>query len=285
MIPWVVVRSRNDMPLLAETLAALDRQTVEHKLIVFDNASADGSADEARRGADLVRHVPEGAYVPGRVLNHAMRETDGEIVAFLNADATPADERWLESLLAAFDGERVAAVFGRQVPRPDCNPLAARDTEATFGDGSRQGRWVHCFSMASSAIRRSAWERRPFDESLHYSEDIDWTWRARQAGAEVRYVPDSVAVHSHNYTLRQLYHRQYGEGEAEARILDWPERRRGLLRYAVLPWGRQTLSDWRYFLARGRFGWALAAPAFRLAQFLGHLAGFRAGWRERTGAA
>lgn len=58
-------------------------------------------------------------------------------VAFLNSDCTPLDEHWLEYLLASFS-EGVAAVFGRQVPRPDCKPLFAKDTEDTFGDGERQ---------------------------------------------------------------------------------------------------------------------------------------------------
>jgi len=280
--PWVVMRSRNDMPLIAETLAMLKRQSLAHELIVFDNASTDGTLEEVKKSGARVVEVPAGQYVPGKVLNQGMELTGGELVAFLNSDCTPADERWLACLLQGFDSDRVAAVFGRQRPRLDCQPLLARDTEAAFGDGANQKRWRHCFSMASSAIRRSAWARRRFNERLRYSEDIEWTWRARQDGCEIRYVPDSVAFHSHNYTLRQLWRRYYGEGRAEAVIFDWAPWERSLLRYTILPWGRQTLSDLKYCLGSGRLMWAARAPVVRLAQALGRRAGFRAGLKDKA---
>jgi rhamnosyltransferase len=275
------MRSHNDMPLIADTLAMLCRQRHPFDLVVFDNASTDGTAEEIRRYTDRIVHVPAGAYVPGRVLNRGMACAESPYVVFLNADCTPQHEDWLERLLAGFADDRTAAVFGRQMPRPDCHPLYARDTEETFGDGSRQRYWRHCFSMAASAIRKSVWDAMPFDERLQYSEDIDWTWRARRQGYRILYAPDAVALHSHNYTLRQLYRRQYGEGRAEAFIFDWPSWQRSLLRYTILPYGRQVLNDWRYCLKRGAFGAAAYAPLLRLAHMTGRRRGFMDGWRTR----
>ena len=171
--PWVAMRSRNDMPLVERTLAALAGQRLEHRLLVLDNASTDGTRDAVARYADKVIDIAEGAYVPGRVLNLAMRETEGELVAFLNSDCEPEDPDWLGRLLAGMDDPSTAAAFGRQDPRPGCAPLMAKDTLMTFGDGFRQARWRHCFSMASSCVRRSVWEAMPFSETLRYSEDID----------------------------------------------------------------------------------------------------------------
>jgi rhamnosyltransferase len=280
MKPCIVIRSHNDMPLIADTLAMVRRQDVPSELIVFDNDSTDGTLDEVKRYADRVYGVPRGAYVPGRVLNRGMEVSHGETVVFLNADCTPQGESWLRDLLAGFSDDRVAAVFGRQVPRPDCHPLYAKDTEETYGDGLRQGHWRHCFSMASSAVRRSVWEGMRFDERLRYSEDIDWTWRARGRGYVIRYVPDAVVAHSHNYTLRQTYRRQFGEGQAEAAIFEWSPWQRSLLRYSLLPCARRVASDWEYCLRRGEIRGALYSPVLRLAQLLGRRAGFRAGWKE-----
>ena len=281
------MRSRNDMPLVAETLAALQRQTVAHQLLVLDNDSTDGTVEEARKYTEHVFTVPKGEYVPGRVLNHAMAATAGEIVVFLNSDCTPADDRWLEELLNGFrdatgqNDPAIAAVFGRQRPRPNCRPLFAKDIEDTYGDGTRQRHWRHCFSMASSAVRRSAWQRKAFDETLLYSEDIDWTYRVRQSGQRIHYVPDSVVYHSHNYTLKQYYWRQYGEGMAEAFILPWSRWQRSFLRYSLLPYGRQVLSDARYCLGHGAVLAMFSSPVLRLAQLLGRRAGFSEGWKER----
>ena len=204
--------------------------------MAFDNASTDGTLEEIRKYTDRIHHVPAGAYVPGRVLNQAMAATEGEFVVFLNSDCTPQDDCMLDALLAGFVDDKVAAVFGRQMSRPGCRPLMAKDTEDTYGDGSRQALWRHCFSMAVSAIRRSVWERMPFQEDLQYSEDIDWTWRARRCGYEIRYAAGARVIHSHNYSLRQFYRRHFGEGRAEAHIFEWSPWERSLVRYSLLPY-------------------------------------------------
>lgn len=278
--PWVAMRARNDMPLIGRTLAALALQDRPHRLLVLDNASSDGTREAAAKYADRVIDIPEGAYVPGRVLNMAMRETDGEFVVFLNSDCEPTDSAWLDRLLAAMGDPDTAAAFGRQDPRPDCDPLMAKDTLATFGDGAAQARWRHCFSMASSCVRRSAWEAMPFSETLRYSEDIDWTWRARLDGWRITYAPDSGVYHSHNYTLPQLRKRQYGEGYAEAEIFEWEPARSGVLRYSILPWGRLVLSDAAWALSRGKVGAALASPLTRGVMAAGRRAGFRDAMRD-----
>jgi len=279
--PTVIMRARNDRPIITRTLAALARQTVAARLLVFDNQSTDGTEAEVAAAAAAVFTVPAGQYVPGRVLNAAMREADSEFVVFLNSDCVPDDPRWLERLLAGFSSENVAAVFGRQRPRPDCTPLFARDTETAFGDGTDATAWRHHFSMANSAIRRSVWLNLPFREDLQYSEDIDWTWRARQQGLEIRYVPDAAVEHSHNYSWRQYYRRQFGEGEAEARIFDWNAWQRSWLRYAALPYVRQVLSDVTHAVRHRQVTALVTAPAFRMAQLLGRYAGFRQGWSRR----
>jgi rhamnosyltransferase len=280
---WVVMRARNDMPLVESTLAALADQDMPYRLLVMDNASTDGTRELAAGHAEKIIDIPQGAYVPGRVLNTAMAATDGPLVAFINSDCQAVNKQWLSRLLAGMADPTVAAAFGRQDPRPDCSPLMAKDTLMTFGDGSRQARWRHCFSMAASCIRRSSWQALPFSETLKYSEDIDWTWRARQRGQRIQYVADSIVLHSHNYTLKQLWKRQYGEGYAEAEIFDWNDFQSGLLRYSLLPWARLILSDAAWCLPRLHGFSALAAPVVRGVMAAGRRRGFLDGRQAATG--
>jgi rhamnosyltransferase len=282
MTPFVVMRSHNDMPLISETLARLNEQDRDFELLCLDNESHDGTVEELRNYTKRIVNIPKGKYIPGRVLNMGMELTQGDQVVFLNSDCTPQGSSWLRNLLAAFGREpNVAAVFGRQIPRPNCHPIFAKDTEDTYGDGSRQIYWRHCFSMASSAISRSVWQSLRFNEDLGYSEDIDWTWRARQAGYAIRYVPDSVVTHSHNYTLRQFYRRHYGEGRAEAAIFPWSVWESSLLRYSLLPYVRQVVSDWKHCLSGGIWDGAFFSPALRFAQMVGRRQGFSAGLKEK----
>src|SRR5215467_12621043 len=137
----VILRARNDMPLVSQTVAQIRRQRQQVTLIAFDNASSDGTREFLKESADVLVDIPAGDYVPGRILNWGASLADSDLAIYLNSDCTPADDLWLAELLEPFRDKNVAAVFGRQLPRPGCTPLAAKDIEATYGDGSLQKRW------------------------------------------------------------------------------------------------------------------------------------------------
>lgn len=278
----IVMRSCNDMPIIQETLEMIDRQSIPYDLFVFDNESTDGTLDTIRDFTDNIITVKKGTYVPGQVLNQGMSATSDDFVVFNNSDCTPLNNDWLKNMLAGFKSDRIAAVFGRQEPRKDCSPLFARDTRETFGDGSRQKYWRHCFSMATSAIRRDLWEKMPFNEQLQYSEDIHWTWQARKKGFEIKYVPDSAVYHSHNYSLKQFFKRHFGEGKAEAQIFEWEPWQRSLVRYSILPYLRQVYDDWRFSIEHLKPGSLLFSPVLRMAQLIGRRHGFIEGLKQIT---
>ena len=283
MIPVpIVMRSHNDAHLVRQTLEGVKAQRIPFELHVFDNESEDETGSILPLYTDHIHTVPRGSYIPGRVLNEAMRTVNPQApyVVFLNSDCAPLDDRWLEELISGFDDPSVGAVFSRQLPRPDCLPLFAKDTEDTFGDGSRQKYWKHCFSMASSAIRRSCWDEEPFSETISYSEDIDWTWKARNRGWTIAYRKDSQVYHSHNYTYAQFRKRQRGEGKADAQIFEWSPWERSFLRYSLLPYLRQIQSDWTYCLKRRQFRAFFSSPVLRFAQCCGRREGFLEGLRE-----
>ena len=90
-----------------------------------------------------------------QILNEALAATSGRIIVFLNSDATPTDDRWLERLIRPFSDPTTGAVFGRQQARTDCRSLFVKDTERAFGDGTISSKWVHFFSMAGIPVSTS----------------------------------------------------------------------------------------------------------------------------------
>ena len=118
---------------------------------------------------------------------------------------------WMRPLYDALQSPRTAAVFSRQVPRPDCQAVFAHDYDRCFGEHRESAGWDHFFSMVSSGLRRDVWCKRGFREDLQYAEDDEYTRWCRAAGYDVRYVPESVAMHSHNYTAAQAYKRAMGD--------------------------------------------------------------------------
>jgi rhamnosyltransferase len=101
--------------------------------------------------------------------------------------------------------------------RPEAHTWVRRDYALSFPERGDPPPWMY-YSLPFAAIRRSAWREHPFYTDAWGSEDTEWGHWARTHGRRVRYVPESVVMHSHNYTLRQLYGRRFIEGEADAFI-------------------------------------------------------------------
>jgi rhamnosyltransferase len=277
----IVLRSYNEAWALGDTLAAVAAQEhTDWELIAFDSGSTDGSLEllQAARPRHLIRLRPQD-YRPGRVLNEGMRLARHDRVIFLNADATPQGPRWLGPLVEALDDPRTAAVFGRQIPRPGCRAVFARDYERCFGEAREAARWDHFFSMVSSGLRRDVWTRRGFREEMQYSEDEEYTRWCRFSGYRVRYCPESVVMHSHNYTPRQAYRRAFGEAWAHGGMAVGGAERHSFLRSVILGWIRDVAGDLAYCARRRQPGELGHALAVRAGQRFGRIDGFRAGWR------
>lgn len=277
----IVLRSFNEGWALRDTLPALRAQSHrDWELIAFDSGSTDGSVELLRafKPRTLVQLQPH-EYRPGRVLNQAMRLARHDRVIFLNADATPQGPDWLAPLAAALDDDAVAAVFGRQIPRPDCAAAFAHDYDRCFGPRRESAAWEHFFSMVSSGLRRGPWSERGFREGMQYSEDDEYTRWCRRRGFAIRYVPESVVMHSHNYTPPQAYKRSFGEAWALAHVWTGAERAFNPWRTVVLGWLRDAASDFRWCARTGRLREWSAACRIRWHQRLGRWDGFRAGWR------
>lgn len=278
----LILRSFNEAWALQATLPAVQAQEYKNwELIVIDSGSTDGSVELIRRVRP--KHFIQIAaqeYNPARVMNRGMELARSEVGIFLNADATPQGTGWLRPLVEKLSAPRVAAVFGKQIPRPDCEAVFAHDYERCFGPQRESARWGHFFSMASSGIRKDIWARRGFNEQMQYSEDDEYTRWCRGQGYKIIYVPESVVMHSHNYTPAQAFKRSFGEGRALAAV--WPGRRTdfNFPRSVLLGWLNDARRDLVFCARRRRLREWPHALHIRWQQRRARLAGFRNGWRS-----
>lgn len=279
----IIMRSFNEAWALRETLPALKLQEFTNwELIVIDSGSTDGSQEliRAARPAHFVQITPE-EYNPSRVMNRGMRLARSEICLFLNADATPQGTNWLRPMVQALRAPKVAACFGRQIPRPDCQAVFACDYERCFGPDREAAHWQHFFSMVSSGLRKDVWSRRGFREDLQYAEDDEYTRWCKSHGHEVRYVPESVAMHSHNYTAEQARKRSFGDARAIGQAWQGSPGEFNWLKTVALGWLSDLRHDVRFCTDSGRVRELAHAARIRWQQRNGKLAGFREGWKMR----
>ena len=133
--------------------------------------------------------------------------------------------------------------------------------------------------MVSSGLRKDIWSRRGFLESMQYSEDDEYTRWCRAQGYRVVYCPESVVMHSHNYSPAQAYKRSFGEAKALAAVwsrspdrINWP-------RTVLLGWLNDVRRDLAFCTRTRRLQEVPQAARIRWHQRRARLAGFREGWR------
>lgn len=272
----IIMRSFNEAWALRETLPALRAQDWDNwELIVIDSGSTDGSQDLIRAAspAHFVQISPA-EYNPSRVMNQGMRLARSEICLFLNADATPQGSNWLRALANTLMDRRVAACFGRQIPRLDCQAVFACDYERCFGEKRESARWGHFFSMVSSGLRRDIWAQRGFREDLQYAEDDEYTRWCKTQGYEVIYAPESVAMHSHNYTAAQSYRRAFGDAKAIRQARGAAPQKSSWFKNVLLGWVKDFRHDVLFCLHEGRLRELPHAAAIRWQQRRGKYDGF-----------
>jgi rhamnosyltransferase len=161
--------------------------------------------------------IPAGAFDHGGTRRAAVERCTTEVVAFLSDDALPAATSWLGELLRSFSDSRVAATFGRHVPRPDAAlgdrifRLARYPEVATSIDRVRirGGRGAFLpISDANAAYRVSALkEVGGFPEQCAFGEDQAIVCALLKAGWLAEYVPEAAVWHSHSHSLLELLSR------------------------------------------------------------------------------
>lgn len=271
----IVMRTKDVADIVGQTLSALYSQTFQDfDLLVVDSGSTDATLDIVSRYPARVIHIAPEDYYPGRVLNRAIADTTGDIIVFLNSDVVALVPETLERLIAAFRRKSVMAAFARQLPRPDAHDWVIRDYIEAYPDRAPAPVWQP-YSLPLAAMRREAWQIQPFYTDAWGSEDTEWGVRAKERGFEIAYVPEAIVMHSHNYTLRQLYGRRFIEGEADAFIY----RNRDSLIGRAFAAARSMANDMRFALGRGHLGQALlSAPrraVYHWAYFKGRTLGER----------
>jgi rhamnosyltransferase len=279
------MRSFNEGWALRETLPALQAQNYRNwELIVIDSGSTDGSVDLIKQAQP--RHflqIKPMEYNPSRVMNWGMTQARSEFGIFLNADATPQGLEWLRPMVYALLDKQTAAVFGKQIPRPGCRAVYQCDYERCFGGTRDSAKWDHFFSMVSSGLRKDIWAKRGFLEKMQYSEDDEYTRWCRAQGYQIVYCPESVVMHSHNYTPEQSWKRSFGEGRALAAI--WPGRRLEVnwMKTVALGWMNDLRRDAQFCWRTGQLLELPHAARIRWQQRRGRLAGFQDGWVHYRG--
>lgn len=209
----IVIVNFNGGALLEESLKAIEAQTWRPRgVIVVDNASTDGSADnlESQHATVKVIRCPENfGFAKGNNIGIAAAD-DSEWVACLNPDAFP-DPDWLERFVSDANACPDFDFFGCKMLQADdsgrldgtgdvyhVSGLAwRRDHGRIEKDGVNEKGEIFAPCAAAALYRRAALlDVGGFDESFFcYFEDVDLAFRLRLKGYRCCYLPEARVRH------------------------------------------------------------------------------------------
>lgn len=172
------------------------------EVIIVDDGSTDGSASVARSFPETVRYLHQINSGPAAARNRGIEHAQGSLIAFADADDLwPAAklELQLPHLIADPTIEIVLGriqqvrLSGTENGESALAPYAEEFNEPAFS-----------VNLGSAVMRKSVFARVGlFDETMRYSEDVDWFMRAREGGAAIMTI-DAVTLfyrqHEQNMT-------------------------------------------------------------------------------------
>ena len=184
----------------------------------------------------FVHHIRKEEFDHGGTRKKAARmlalpQTDNghapeRFLLYMTQDAMPADRFLLENLLEAFGQDRVCAAYARQLPAADCSRIEQLTRARNYGSEKRLQtasslpklgiRTYYC-SNVCAMYRRSEYEKLGgFVSRTIFNEDMIFASGLIRDGKAICYCPQARVVHSHNYTWRQQFHRNFDLGVSHA---------------------------------------------------------------------
>src|SRR5207248_8794063 len=232
------------------------------EVMVVDDGSSDATAEIARRhdGACLVS-MPHSGLAVAR--NEGLKNTSGEIVAFLDSDAYPSAE-WPYYLALGFDRDDVVGVGGPN----ECPPTdgdRAREIATAPGGPIHvllpDDRAEHVPGCNMAFTRQALEELAGFDPIYTVAgDDVDFCWRVLDRNWQIGFHPAALVWHHPRAAVRAYLRQQWGYGASEALVqARHPDRFSmvGAARWRGRIYSAAPLRAWRERIYRGLYG---AAP-------------------------
>lgn len=220
------INAEKELPLLIERLHSQTLQADE--IMVVDSAS-DDKTESICRNDPAVKYIriKREEYDHGGTRDMAARKAAGDIVVFLTQDALPADDDFLLNLTSPIIKGEAAISTGRQLPRHGATRMEALVREFNYpaqsffrskDDIPRLGIKTFFSSDVCCAYDKEIFLKLGgFEHPLKTNEDMFFAAKAINNGYKVAYAADARVYHSHNFSLKEQYKRNYVQGYEIAR--------------------------------------------------------------------
>lgn len=217
----VIIMTLNAEKYIKNMLDMLCRQTLKPTEIIIADSESTDKTTEIAKTYDLVKvlKIKRSTFDHGGSRDVALKYSAGDFILFFTQDAVIEQENYIEQMVSNFEDESVAMVCARQKAKPDAVHYERLIREFNYPmekkirtkvDIETMGIKAFYMSDACSAYRRTAYfDLGGFEHPILTNEDMLIAARALEKGYKTVYDPEAYVLHSHNFTCRQEYKRNF----------------------------------------------------------------------------
>ena len=216
----------NEFEKLLESLSG-QSYPVEKILVMNTEAEFWNPEWESKFPKVKVTHLKKSEFDHGGTRRMAAELSDGDVMVYMTQDAVPADENLIRNLIRPLqENPRVGAAYARQLAREDCAYLEKYTRAFNYPeissikwekDTDKYGIKTYFCSNVCAAYRKSIYEENGgFVKKAIFNEDMIYAGTIAKKGYGIAYVADACVIHSHNYSCRQQFHRNFDLGVSQA---------------------------------------------------------------------
>lgn len=173
-----------------------------------------------------VKHIMPEEFDHGGTRQWMAEASDADILLFMTQDAVPADHYLVEELIKTFAMPSVRAAYARQLPKPDCKLLErftrnfsypARSDIKDKDDLPTAGiKTFFCSNVCAAYDRKTLEKLGGFPKRTIFNEDMIYGGNLVRNGYAIAYAADAKVLHSHNYSCKKQFQRNFDLGVSQA---------------------------------------------------------------------
>jgi len=204
---------------LIQKLIIVNTEEALWNKFIQENENINDLLENAPFSVELIQ-IEKEDFDHGGTRRFAVEHSESDIFLCMTQDAMPVNTYLIEEMVKPFQKKsNIAAVYARQMPNKDCSEVEKYTRAFNYPEKSlikrkedieKLGIKTFFCSNVCAAYKRSVYdEMGGFERSAIFNEDMIYAGHAVKRGFYICYSAKAQVIHSHNYTGKQQFHRNF----------------------------------------------------------------------------